>query len=54
MATVNGIYPFLRDVTGLGNDAIEIARANAIIEEGLTDVEDLHELHQANYVSRAK
>ena len=30
---------------GLGNDANGLARANAIIDEGLSDIEDLHELH---------
>ena len=51
MAAVNAIRTYLRDVIGLGNDATGLARANAIIDEGLDDIEDLHELHRGKGVS---
>ena len=41
----NTIYIYLGDVIGLDNDATGLARANAIMDEGLNNTKDLHELH---------
>ena len=44
------IRTYLRDVVGLGNDATGLARADAVIDEGLVDIGDLHELHDGDGV----
>ena len=51
MAAVNTIRTYLRDVIGLGNDTMGLTRANAIIDEGLDDIVDLHELHLGKGIS---
>lgn len=44
MAAVQATRAYLRTVIGLGVNAEGTARANAIIDEGLNDLDDLHEL----------
>ena len=44
MAAVQATRAYLRTVIGLGANAEGTARANAIIDEGLNDLEDLYEL----------
>ena len=50
MAAVQATRAYLRTIIGLGANAEGTARANAIIEEGLSDLEDLYELADDNGV----
>ena len=45
MADIAALRTYLRDPIGLGMDATGIARANAIISEGINSIEDLVDLY---------
>ena len=45
MAATVSLRAYLRNVIGLGNDAEGLERADAIIDEGINDAEDLADLH---------
>lgn len=48
MAAVNSIRAYLKNVIGLGRDAAGTAKADAIIDEGLTGVDVLAEMYEDN------
>ena len=50
MAAVQATRAYLRTVIGPGAIAEGMARSNAIIDEGLNDLEDLYELADDNGV----
>ena len=45
MADVPALRTYLRNVIGLGNDATGLDRANAVIDEGLTAIDDIADLN---------
>ena len=44
MAELPALRNYLRNIIGLGNDAVGLERANAVINEGIESIEDLAEL----------